>query len=375
MPDYGGNALAQAGTSAGESISSALFLRAKERRRQEAEQAERDRKKRADKFMASLVGLNRPDNPDHDIYQGIEAGEVDWENGKQALAVRKAQREEQAAQQAAQQAQRTELDMSLANRAVEDPNVSRMNLDMPEFRPMPANQPAPRIPGGEELPNMRMANRFGQIAEKYPGMAPDSRIMVGRDEINPGPTTSDVAARQIQMYQQDATRQKTAGEQQQREITAQQIKDPNLRRMYIANQITEEQAGLIPQQYAPVRPSYDRQLREQEAARRGLQPNTPEWFDFVMKESGGVTETQERSDAKELAYAKIEEQSYEFAKSHNFDYDPEGTEKLRKRWVLDERIKWMEANARSTDPLAAEMKELLSMKAQLLQDYESLMAE
>ena len=355
-------------------------LRAIGRKRDERKRLkdERERERLSNMALARLNGIS-PDS-DPDIWKSVESGQV---SGEDAVKVIKSRR----SQDAAMTAQRQDLDMSLANRSVEDPNASRMNLDIGAFKPnlgsqgMSMPQRGAPVSGGMESPNAGMAMRGRELAQANPSMTPTERTNVMRSEMRPGDEgVAGVAGRSLSISDD----RKKAVNEQDAEAAWQQfsqglqggggpMQPDALKKMGAGFGDMAKYTGMNPKQMqqralegepneGPKWSKEDQQtvrLLEQQ----GIPENDarfPQAFTDAKKK-GGVTQGQQRTYDERVKFAEIEKMA-----DNVFPKDDTGQYKQAKKdWIRNNKLDWLKQNPLNADPLASQLQQLLEAEKRL----------
>lgn len=316
------NPIAEGITSFGNSIGAGL-------ERRNAAIAKRDEEEKQRQIARTVYLATQRGVPHQIAVAGAQGGEnadaiiATWESGNQSALMPQ---------------KREELDLNLANRAVEDPNASRMNLDMPGAPRMPGSPQMPgpglniprfgpvrpggiptTVSGGTELPDPSMRNMMSGIASGNPSMMPNERMDVARNMMRPGDEgLAGVASRSMQMAKTRAT---TQDEEAKRRFISEFSPDemydvPRLAQMGFTEEAAIKYAGRGPvsgrevsrmmyegQPPAPEKPSkptWLQQLYHDQAVKQGLKPGTMEYFQFVTKADTTKQDDANKKDRGEL---------------------------------------------------------------------------
>jgi len=312
-----------------------------------------------------------------DVYREVQSGKI-RNVGVAANAVNQRQEQEKAQRgkddDRIRDAQEKTLNLANLRAGSSDPTAPRANLDLPQFRAMPGGAPAPRIPGGQEIPDAGMVGQFEEMQTARPAISPTERADVMRSRLRPGDQgLAGVAGRSIGMADERL-------ERLQKKTLALSIesKEPTSPSALAEGNATFEQMATYggmtgPEMQkraregeptAPQRPTWDRQARIAEADRRGLVPDSPERFDFIMKEPGDVTATQERAYSEKVKFAEIEKLADQiFPSAAEGEDDPSANAK--KQWIRNAKLDYLKQHPVSGDPLAAQFASLTERLRQI----------
>lgn len=145
-----------------------IFGKSRRERREDMrahqDHAEQEKKKKRDLWLASLHGIDKEDNPDHDIYQQMDDGVIDWKAGKEAMGVRKAQRENEAAQQQQQIEQQQQA--ADQERAIDAATFASDPAGPVGGQPLDTRQAAGREVAEAKQPENAMQKMFREAGER-----------------------------------------------------------------------------------------------------------------------------------------------------------------------------------------------------------------